>query len=359
MMIMREHSTYREKRKQHDLKLIETCKIFNSDKGKKPFLLRDKNNPNGIWRPKADLLMSSNNNLFPQIVDEVILYFVLNHISFHHLEGDADFGFCIPSGHTLSSQIACLNHLYPLRYDKNAVLAIAKQINSEIVDVLQIESDKFLPGFISFEVISDIDHLNETKGNQKLTRGTMCTSVDAMIYGKLKDDNKIIIPIEWKYTENYHEDGKTDKDYSIENRGKEKEGKGKVRLQRYSDLINCSEQLSLKKDDYKSSVYFFEPFYQLMRQTLWAEQMIANNKTETIKAEKFIHAHIVPNENKELLQYEYPASMKGMKETWESCLTDINKYKVVEPKDLLANIDKTKYQTLINYLTTRYWNDDE
>lgn len=356
---MKENNSFREKRKQHDLKLIEAGKIFNGDKGKKPYFLRDKNNPTGIWLPKADLLMNSKNNFYPQIADEVILYFALNSISFHHLEGDTDVGFCIPSGHTLSSQIACLNHLYPLRYDKEAVLSIAKQINSEIVDVMQIESDTFLPGFISFEVISNIDHLNETKGSQKLTRGTMCTSVDALIYGKLKDDNKIIIPIEWKYTENYHEDGKIDKDYSIEKRGKEKEGKGNERLHRYSDLINCSEQLSLKEDDYKSSVYFFEPFYQLMRQTLWAEQMIANKKTETTKAEKFIHAHIIPNENKELLQYEYPVSMKGMKETWESCLTDINKYKIIEPKNLLANVDKAKYQTLINYLTTRYWNDNE
>lgn len=356
---MKENNSFREKRKQHDLKLIAAGKLFNGDKGKKPYLLRVKNYPNGIWRPKADLLMNSKNNLYPQIADEVVLYFALNNISFHHLEGDTDFGFCIPSGHTLSSQIACLNHLYPIRYDKEAVLSIAKQINSEIEDVMQIESDKFLPGFISFEVISNIDHLNEIKGNQKLTRGTMCTSIDALIYGKLKNENKIIIPIEWKYTENYHEDGKVDKDYSIENRGKEIEGKGKERLRRYSDLINCSEQLSLKKEDYKSSVYFFEPFYQLMRQTLWAEQMIANRKTETIKAEKFIHAHIIPNENNELLQYKYPASMKVMKETWESCLMDISKYKIIEPKKLLANINKTKYQTFINYLKTRYWNNNE
>jgi hypothetical protein len=356
---MKENNTFSEKRRQHDLKLIKAGKLFNGDKGKKPYLVKDYNNPNGIWRTKADLLMLSKNNLFPQIADEVILYFALNHISFHHLEGDAEFGFCIPSGHTLSSQIACLNHLYPLRYDKDAVHTIAKQILPEIVDILQIESDRFLPGYISFEVISDIDHLNETKGNQKLTRGTMCTSVDAMIYGKLKDGNKIIIPIEWKYTENYHNDKNTDKDYSIENRGEEKEGKGKERLRRYSDLISSSKQLSLKKDDYKSSVYYFEPFYQLMRQTLWAEQMIANNTIETIKAKEFIHAHIVPNENKELLQYEYPASKKGMLETWESCLTDKNKYRLIEPKHLLEKIDKTKYQLLIEYLTTRYWSGDE
>jgi len=352
---MTENNTFRENRKQHDLKLIEAGKLFNSDKGKKPYFLRNTKNPNGIWLPKADLLMNCKNNLYPLIADEVILYFALNHISFHHLEGDSNFGFCIPTGHTLSSQIACLNHFYPLRYDKDAVLTIAQQIYPEIVDIMQIEIDKYFPAYISFEVISDIDHLNETKGNKKLTRGTMCTSLDAMIYGKLKDDKNIIIPIEWKYTENYHEDGKTDKDYSIENRGKEKEEKGKERLRRYSNLITRSKQLSMKKDDYKSSVYFFEPFYQLMRQTLWAEQMIANKATETIKAENYIHVHVVPNDNKELLQYQYPASRKGMLETWKSCLTDTDKYRLIEPKTLLANIDKSKYQSLIDYLTTRYW----
>ncbi len=353
---MTKNNTYRDKRREYDKKLIEAGKLFNNDKGKKQYFFKDKNNPNGIWVPKADLLMDSRNNLYPQITDEVILYFALNHISFHHSEGDSDFGFCIPSGHTLSSQIACLNHLYPLRYDKDAVLAIAQQINPEIVDVMQIEIDKFLPAYISFEVISDIDHLNETKGNQKLTRGTMCTSVDAMIYGKLKDNKYIIIPIEWKYTENYHKDGKPDKDYSTENRENDKGGKGKERLRRYCNLITSSEQLSLKKDDCKSSIYFFEPFYQLMRQTLWAEQMIINKATETIKADNYIHVHIVPNDNKELLQYQYPVSRKGMIETWESCLTDTGKYRLIEPKNLLAKIDKAKYQSLIDYLTIRYWN---
>jgi len=96
---MKENNSFREKRKQHDLKLIEAGKIFNGDKGKKPYFIRDKNNPNGIWLPKADLLMNSKNNFYPQIADEVILYFALNSISFHHLEGDTDVGFCIPSGH--------------------------------------------------------------------------------------------------------------------------------------------------------------------------------------------------------------------------------------------------------------------
>lgn len=346
---MKENNTFREQRKQFVLKLIASGSIFNGDKGRKPYLIRDRANPSGVWRPKADLLRDWKNNLYPHIIDEISLYFALNQITFHHLEGDTDVGFCIPSGHTLSSQIACLNHLYPLRYDKEAVLTIAQQIHPDIVDVYQIETDRFLPGYISFEVVSDFDHLNEIKDGQKLTRGTMCTSLDAMIYGRLKTNQRIIIPIEWKFTEHYH-DG--DKDYSLGTKGKE-------RLRRYSDLLTASEQLSLKREDYGNSVYFFEPFYQLMRQTLWAEQMIAHSAEETVKVEDFIHAHVVPSDNKELLQYRYPASGKGMFETWESCLTHMDRYKLIGPQQLLANIDRVKYQSLIEYLTTRYWKDDE
>jgi hypothetical protein len=345
---MKGNNTYREKRKQHDLKLINEGRIFNGDKGKKPYLLNNlENREVPTWRPKADLLMYGNNNLYPQITDEVILYFALNQISFHHLEGDSDFGFCIPSGHTLSSQIACLNHLYPLRYDKDAVLAIARQICPDINDVLEIETDQFLPGYISFEVTSDIDHLNETKGNQKLTRGKMCTSVDALIYGQLKDNQKIILPIEWKYTEYYHEDGKPDKDYSAGRKGKE-------RLRRYSGLITDSQQLCLKSDDYKGSVYFFEPFYQLMRQTLWVEQMIANRAGERLQADHFLHVHVIPWDNHDLLKKTYPCSGVDMETTWRKHLKDNSKYQILSPEELLQGIDREKYCGLLEYLKTRY-----
>ena len=57
--------------------------------------------------------------------------------------------------HTLSSQMACLNHLFPIRNDKNTVLKIAQIICEDIVDVLEIKSDKFLPAYIAFEAVSD------------------------------------------------------------------------------------------------------------------------------------------------------------------------------------------------------------
>jgi len=334
---------YREQEKAKAVNQIKNGQIFNGDSGRKPYFLNKK------WYPKADLLMDGKNNLFYRIKNEVVLYFALNNIVFHHLDGDSDKGFCIPSGHTLSSQISCLNYLFPLRYDKEAVLSIAKIVCSDFIDVLEIQTDSHLSGYIAFEVVSDSNHLNETNN----LRGKLCTSIDALIYAQHRSGKRYLLPIEWKYTECYD-----DKDYSIENRPfeKEKEGKGKERLRRYCDsgLINNSKQLK-SLDTYKSSIYFFEPFYQLMRQTLWAEQMVAYKDTETIKADEFIHVHVIPKENTNLLDKIYLRSSRNMETTWRECLQDQSKYKIISPKDLLANIDPNKYADLKNYLETRYW----
>ena len=60
------------------------------------------------------ILENSDNNFFPHIINDVKNYFDKNNIAWW--KGKK------PTGHALSSQISCLNHLYPLRNDKNAVL---------------------------------------------------------------------------------------------------------------------------------------------------------------------------------------------------------------------------------------------
>jgi hypothetical protein len=322
--------------------LIKNSNIFYGDAGGKLFPTK-----NGL-KPKPDYLLNSRSNLVNFIVQDVIDYFVKNEIAFWKTGIASVDEYNMPTGHTLSSQIACLNHLYPLRNDKNAVLSIAQTICPDFTDVLTIKTDKYLPAYIAFEVVSDTDHLNEKCSS----RGTMCTSVDALIYAEHKDGKKYLVPVEWKYTECY-----SDKDYSIEDRKEpkfEKEGKGKERLRRYSELITNSPQLKTLCS-YENSVYFFEPFYQLMRQTLWAEQIIAHKDSETMKADDFIHIHVIPQENKDLLNKTYRCSDKGMEETWRENLQNQNKYQIVTPKELLGSIDKIKYGELINYLTKRYW----
>ncbi|HWS29618.1 MAG TPA: hypothetical protein VN512_05815 [Clostridia bacterium] len=240
------------------------------------------------------------------------------------------------TNHTLSSQVACLNHLFPLREDKNAVLSIVKRIYPEIADVLILKTDRHRPAYIQFEAVSDADHLNEGAS----ARGGNRTSMDALIYGSAQDGRKILFLIGWKYIEAYDDVNKASGDA------------GKIRTGRYAGLIRKSEQLRSANP----AVYYFEPFYQLMRRTLWAEQMVKNKSAETIQADDYIFIHVIPPGNGELVHKLYPCSGKEMEDTWRSLIKDQKKYKIVSPKDLLKPIAGMRhFQALTDYLMTRYW----
>lgn len=277
-------------------------------------------------------------NLYEPIRNDALVYFKENGISW--------WGGYRPSGHVLSSQIACLNHLFLLRHDGKAVLSILNNVRNEFTEILPIPCDKE-PTYIAFEVVSDKDHLNEGTPN----RGSNCTSIDAFIYARHRSGELWLIPIEWKYTEHYSDQDKSNEDRS--NEGKGSNGKGKERLRRYNDLITESAQLKTV-DEYSGSLYYFEPFYQLMRQTLWAENMIKHKDTERLKADNYLHVHIIPPENDELLYKKYKQSDDTMENSWRAMLTDQSKYIIISPEMLLAPI-ASEYPELIDYLSTRYW----
>jgi len=319
-------SKYQERERKKAVGLVRNSDLFERCRGGGKFL--KKNRP--------FVLSNGNYNLFKQTRTRAITYFKENKISWWR-------GGENPTGHTLSSQIACLNHLFAIRDNEKEVLKIAQIICPDIVEVLKIETDDFSPAYISFEVVGDNDYLNECKEEQKLTRGSLFTSVDALIYAKDEKGKKYIFPIEWKYTEYYNNQNKATeglKNDPIKN-------KGETRKKRYTDLINSSNQLKSKNH----FCYYFEPFYQLMRQTLWAEQMI--RYSEKISADDFIHVHVIPQENSDLLKKKYICSGQYMEITWRECLQDQSKYKIISPQDLLADIDNAE---LKNYLSKRYWN---
>jgi len=269
--------SFKQQQYERIRKLIQEEKsVFNQDKG------------NGLFmgKPRPFVLRNSMNNLYSEIANDSLAYFADNNIVWW--SGKL-------TNHTLSSQVACLNHLFLIRKDKQAVLSVIKQVEPKIIDVCEIETDRKMRGFIQFEAVSEADYLNEITS----TRGSNCTSVDALVYGLHEDGRKILFPIEWKYVEAYGNDNKALGE------------KGITRTKRYTNLINNSEQLNSNNQN----IYYFEPFYQLMRQTLWAEQMIAHKSTETIKADDYIHIHVIPSQNSELLNKIYPCSGKNMEET--------------------------------------------
>lgn len=311
-----------------------------------------------LGKHRSFVLNDGKQNLYSDIVDEAVEYFEKNNISWWTCKSIGDIDETKPTRHLLSSQISCINHLFPFRNDKEAVLVIAKTICSECENVLEITTDNLdKPSYIAFEQISDTDHLFESvEKTKRLKRGEKCTSVDALIYAELKNKKKLLIPIEWKYTEKYGDDdfsiGEDKKKYNYSLKSQLKSGQ--TRLNRYSALITKSNQL-ITLEEYKNSIYFLEPFYQLMRQTLWAEQMIVHKETETIKADDYVHVHIIPPENSGLLNKNYLRSGVDMETTWRNCLSNQEKYKIISPKDLLSNLDQTKYKNIISYLSERYY----
>ncbi|GHU56982.1 hypothetical protein AGMMS49975_21480 [Clostridia bacterium] len=148
---------------------------------------------------------------------------------------------------------ADINRLLPIRQNKDAVLSLLKSVSDDLIYVFPIAEQ--MSGYIMFEAVGGVMNLlNEVEN----THGSNCTSVDALIYALHKDGRRILVPIEWKYTEAY---GNEDKSIGE---------KGNTRKTRYCDLIANSKYLNSNV----LSCCWFEPFYQLMRQTLWTEQIL-------------------------------------------------------------------------------------
>ena len=315
----------------------------------------------GIWHghngdkkyPHILLEEDVQKNFYRPIRDEVVKYFHDNGIKWW---GAAKDDGSRPSGHILSSQIACLNHLFCIRKDKEAALALINGIEgmpAHFKEVLPIPSESEAGCYIAFEMVSSRDYLNEDGP----TRGANCTSVDAFIYATDDNGERWLIPIEWKYTESYQREDKSAEDYK--GRGqKGKHGKGEKRLSRYSDLINSSEQL-IPLPDYHGSIYFQEPFYQLMRQTLWAEQICRSKDESVIPAQHFVHVHVCPKDNALLLDKNYTEVSKesGMENAWKAMLKHRNLYILIDPKDLMRPLHDT-HKDLCNYLSERYWKSE-
>lgn len=267
----------------------------------------------------------SDKNLYKGIRKEAIEYFKKYGIAWWQCLNKPD----EPTGHMVSSQINCLNHLFAFR-DKPETLKLILQKATllPIKSILQSPIDE--DGYIAFEfVYKNMSLMRDNSGEYHEnyeTRGTKCTSIDALVYAQLEDDSKVIIPIEWKYTETY--DGKEAQPSS---------------WNRYPDLIRL-EDCNLKE---VSDLYKADPYYELMRQTLLVEQVI-RHKDCGIEADDYFHIMVIPKEHSELR-----TAIEG---NYFPTLKDPSKFKIVDPQELLSPLKgNDAYNELMEYLKTRYW----
>ena len=271
---------------------------------------------NYILRPEDSL-----SNLFQPISWLALDYFERYDIAWWREDEDRYF----PTGHLLSSQIHCLNHLFALRKDKEALLSIVNYATKmEFDEVLSslIDND----GYLSFEFAYKNDDLigENDKGAR---RGYMWTSIDAMVLAR-KGNETWLIPIEWKYTETYEKEDKT----------------CQKRLDRYEELIKESDKLKMPENGrIPNSIYFQEPSYELMRQTLLCEQLQHKGL-----AKNFFHLNVIPKGN---------SGLREVVETeFKPMLTKEAKFKIIDPQALLSPLKgNDNYKDLLSYLETRYW----
>jgi len=286
--------------------------------------LNDKAENKGIYKGKPrDFVLKekdSKYNLFSSIInsdDSVEDYFSLYSIAWWGENAEKH----LPTGHFVSSQIHCLNHLFALRHDKDAIKTIVENATGiKTAKVLPSPLDK--DGYITFEFVFKNKSL---LGEKHETRGANCTSIDALVYVELNDGKKLFIPIEWKYTETYC--------------GEETREESFGRYSRIHEGSNCQKWTSLYRAD---------PFYELMRQTLLVERII-KTKECGIEADDYVHIVVCPNKNEELL---------GDIQLFRESLSSAGKkrFYVIDPQDLLAPLHgNEKYANLLDYLKKRYW----
>jgi len=220
---------------------------------------------------------------------------------------------------------------------------VLQQIDKNIISAERLDD-----GFVEFEVIGQKNYLNE----RQHTRGANATSIDAMMLGR-KAKKNMLVSIEWKYTENYNGES-----LYIEPRWKI-----------YNELIdqpNSPIDSEIAKGDNPEEYYkalYYEPFYQLMRQTLLSWKMVDANE---YGADDYIHLHIVPNENKEMLEGKTSTYIQGcnrkdhdylnMEPAWKSILKKPSKYKRISPMEFIKPLKEEKdTKSLLQYLEKRYW----
>jgi len=277
--------------------------------------------------PREFVLADARLNLFEGTRAGAPAYFDRNNISWWKgtkSDGDNDAGDDLPTGHLLSSQVACVNHLFPLREDQARATALLRAIDPD-VETAEIVDD----GFVEFEFIGEKQYLREPS----FTRGANCTSIDAAMIGRRIDGSRRLFLIEWKYTEEYGV-----KDKYIEKRA------------RVYDALIAAADSPLKPADPKA--FYYEPFYQLMRQTLLGHELARHHDHGCTS---YMHVHVCPKDNLDFHNRVTSPGLKGadVAEAWRNALKNPALFASTTPEALLAPLGLA--DPWLQYLSARYW----
>ena len=336
---------WKAQKEQHLRQLVH---LFEGDPGGGKF--------NGQAQPFV--LQAPEKNLFAPIRDEVLLYFnghlpgADGRLRFWRSGGEravAGHVCSLPTGHVLSSQVACLNHLFPLSRDGKAATLLLQGLRPDMVEALPVGIHA-RDMFVEFEVTGGGSYLNEEQRGRSLTRGANATSVDAVMKGRDTQGNIRLFLIEWKYTESYPSKREKKLGSRMDNR-----------LWRYrSFFTRDGSPFTFCNSDVDSTFFeelLTEPYYQLMRQTLLGWKM-TQDPSRNGQATSFTHIVVIPHGNTALRSgCAVIAGRQGdLAGAWNALVREPVLF--LAPEELLQPLTaQPDYACLLDYLCQRYWQD--
>lgn len=196
------------------------------------------------------------------------------------------------SNHALSSQVCCVNFLAPLMHRPTLLASVMKSaLGIDSLQMVPVRKDWHGTDiFVDFEWIGLENYLSEWPKTGLATRGANATSADAIVRMADPDGRITTILIEWKYTESY---------------GQPLDPKGDpTRLKRYADKTFAPDGPIRADRRLTVSDFFWEPFYQLLRQQILAWRM---EKAKEGGASSAMVLHISAAENATLHKVTAPA----------------------------------------------------
>ena len=284
-------------------------------------------------------------NLHQSLRNGAIEYFSSRNIQWH----DGKDSRILPSNHMCCSQSCCVNFLFPMMSNNKLFTAIFKAVYPLLETPLPMFDGDMSPRgghpYLSFEWIGLSDYLAETRRKPgRRTRGANYTSADFAFRFQRTDGQIQIVLGEWKYTEYY---------------GHEDKGTNQTRLDNYADAFRRSPGVFIYRDQELYRGLFFEPFYQLMRLQLLAQEMEANHEMD---ADLVTVLHVHPAANKEFtervtseyLSVRFPG--QGVMSIWKQ-LVDQTRFATMSVEHLLHLIGKARSLAdlaWVDYLQTRY-----
>ncbi|MBN9023892.1 MAG: hypothetical protein J0H08_17760 [Rhizobiales bacterium] len=162
------------------------------------------------------------------------------------------------ANHGLSSQVCCVNFLMPFA-DKPEVLRrwLEHVTGDHVVEMLPVETNRAgQPWYVTFEWIGDTDHLHEGREGALRKRGANATAADAAVAYRDAEGRRNLVLVEWKYTERYGQPRSPERN--------------PTRRQRYEEIFRFLHGPIRADADVTLDDFFYEPFYQMLRQQMLA-----------------------------------------------------------------------------------------